>query len=288
LCANGAQEITTYSFIASKAIDLLGLPEDDERRRAVVIKNPLGDEYSTMRTQLYTSMLNVMATNYNRKAASVRLFEVSKLFVPKALPLTEQPLEMPALSLGLYGEGESFFTLKGLVEQVMALFNADVTYTRSAEPFLHPGRQAKVMLGDKTIAVFGELHPDTADAAEIGVKAYVAQIELTELFKLEAPLVLYKPLPRFPAVERDLALLCAAELPAADIETAIRAGGGKLLEDVKLFDVYQGSQIEAGKKSVAYSLWFRSNEGTLSDADIEPALNKIFKKLEEIGCALRA
>ncbi len=288
LCANGAQEITTYSFIASKAIDLLGLPEDDARRQAVVIKNPLGDEYSTMRTQLVTSMLNVMATNYNRKASAVRLFEVSKLFVPKSLPLTEQPLEKPALSIGLYGEGETFFTLKGLLEQLFAAFDLQVSYTRSAEPYLHPGRQAKVMYGDSEIAVFGELHPDTAEVIGIGTKAYVAQVELTALFEHESALVLYKPLPRFPAVERDLALLCDAELPAAEIETAIRAGGGKLLEDVKLFDVYQGAQIEAGKKSVAYSLWFRSAEGTLSDADIEPALRKIFKKLEEKGCALRA
>ncbi len=288
LCANGMQEITTYSFIGSKAIDLLGLGEDDTRRQAVVLKNPLGDEYSTMRTQLITSMLNVMATNYNRKAAAVRLFEVSKLFIPKSLPLTEQPLEVPALSIGLYGEHESFFTLKGLIEQVLALFHLDVTYSRSTEPFLHPGRQAKATRGDRTIAVFGELHPDTADAVGIDTKAYVAQIELSELFEAESPLVLYKPLPRFPAVERDLALLCDAELPAADIESAIRVGGGKLLEDVKLFDVYQGSQIESGKKSVAYSLWFRSSEGTLSDADIEPALRKIFKKLEEKGCTLRS
>ncbi len=288
LCANGAQEITTYSFIASKAIDVLALSEDDARRQAVVIKNPLGDEYSTMRTQLYTSMLNVMATNYNRKAPAVRLFEVSKLFVPKSLPLTEQPLELPALSIGLYGDGETFFTMKGLLEQVFDAFELNVTYTRSAEPFLHPGRQAKVLCGDKTIAVFGELHPDTAEAVGIGTKAYVAQVELTALYENEQSLVLYKPLPRFPAVERDLALLCDAALPAADIETAIRAGGGKLLEDVKLFDVYQGAQIEAGKKSVAYSLWFRSAEGTLSDSDIEPALRKIFKKLEEIGCTLRS
>ncbi len=288
LCANGMQEITTYSFIGSKAIDVLGLPADDKRRQAVVIKNPLGDEYSTMRTQLVTSMLSVMATNYNRKASAVRLFEASKLFVPKALPLTEQPLELPALSIGMYGEGEGFFTLKGIIEQIMALFGAKVSYSRSAEPFLHPGRQAKVTLGEQTIAVFGELHPDTAEAVGLNTRGYIAQIELESLFAIPEATVLYKPLPRFPAVERDLALLCDAELPAAEIETAIRAGGGKLLEDAKLFDVYQGSQIEAGKKSVAYSLWFRSNEGTLSDADIEPALKKIFKKLEEKGCVLRA
>ncbi len=288
LNANGLQEITTYSFISSKAIDLLRLPEEDARRQAVVLKNPLGDEYSTMRTQLFTSMLTVMSTNYNRKASAVRLYEASKLFIPKSLPLTEQPDELPALSIGLYGNDESFFTLKGLVEQLFRLFNADVTYARGNEPFLHPGRQAVANLNGETIAVFGELHPDTAKDAEIGVKAYVAQIALAPLFALEQPIVLYKPLPRFPAVERDLALLCDAELPAADIEVAIRAGGGKLLEDVKLFDVYQGSQIQAGKKSVAYSLWFRSNEGTLSDADIEPALKKIFKKLEEKGCTLRS
>ncbi len=287
LCANGMQEITTYSFIGSKAIDLLNLPQEDPRRQAVVLKNPLGDEYSTMRTQLITSMLSVLSTNYNRKAKAVRLFEVSKRFVPKALPLTEQPLELPALSLGLYGEQESFFTLKGLLEQLFAAFDLEVRFARASEPFLHPGRQAVATVDGETVAVFGELHPDTAEAVGLSVRSYVAQVELTPLFAAESKLVLYKPLPRFPAVERDLALLCDAELPAADIEEAIRLGGGKLLEDVRLFDVYQGSQIEKGKKSVAYSLWFRSNEGTLSDSDIEPALAKIFKKLEEKGCTLR-
>ncbi|MBQ9415174.1 MAG: phenylalanine--tRNA ligase subunit beta [Clostridia bacterium] len=287
LCANGLREITTYSFIGSKAIDLLNLPDNDPRRQAIVLRNPLGDEYSTMRTQLITSMLTVLSTNYNRKASDVRLFEVSKRFVPQALPLTEQPLELPTLSIGLYGKEETFFTLKGLIEQLLTLFGITGEFNRSNEPYLHPGRQAVARFDGQTLAVFGELHPDTAEAAGIGVRTYVAEVYLSDLFAYEKSTVLYRALPRFPAVERDLALLCDASLPVAEIETAIRAGGGRLLEDIRLFDVYQGSQIEDGKKSVAYSLWFRSSDGTLSDSDIEPVLTKIFKKLQEKGCILR-
>ena len=287
LLANGMHEIATYSFISSKAADSLRLPEDDSRRRAVRLLNPLGEEYSVLRTQLTTSMLTVLSTNLNRKIPAARLFELSKRFEPKQLPVTEQPLELPVLSLGLYGKEEDFFTLKGVVEQVMAQFGAKVSYVRATEPYLHPGRQAAAMLGEKPIAVFGEVHPDVAEDYGLGERTYVAEIELTPLFTIRRPLVLYKPLPRFPAVERDLALLCDDALPVAEIEQVIRKGGGKLLESVELFDVYRGAQIEAGQKSVAYSLQFRKADGTLSDADLEPVLAKIFSSLQKIGCTLR-
>ena len=287
LLANGMHEIATYSFISSKAADTLRLPEDDARRRAVRLLNPLGEEYSTLRTQLTTSMLTVLATNASRKIPAARMFELSKRFEPKQLPVTEQPLELPVLSLGLYGKEEDFFTLKGVVEQVFARFGVTPTYERAAEPYLHPGRQAVARLGDTPVAVFGEVHPDVAEDFGLGERVYVAEIELSPLFAIEQPLVLYKPLPRFPAVERDLALLCDDELPVAEIEAAIRKSGGKLLESVELFDVYRGAQILAGKKSVAYSLQFRKADGTLSDADLEPVLGKIFASLEKIGCTLR-
>ena len=289
LTAQGLYEISTYSFISAKAADSLSLAADDPRRQGVALLNPLGEEYAVMRTQLVSSMLTVLATNYSRKNAAVRFFEVGKWFVPHALPLTEQPDEVPALCIGLYGDGEDYFTLKGAVESLLAAFGAEASFARSAEPYLHPGRQATVTVGDEVVGVMGEVHPDTAEGYGIGVRAYVAELKLAPIYAAaEGKVLRYQPLPRFPAVERDLALLCAEELPAAEIEGTIRAAGGKLLERVTLFDVYQGAQIAAGQKSVAYSLTFRSAEGTLSDTDIDPAMNRIMRRLTEKGCTLRS
>ncbi len=288
LTAAGMYEIATYSFISAKAVDTLNLAADDARRTAVTLLNPLGEEYSTMRTQLLTSMLTVLSTNYNRKITAARFFEASKVFKAKSLPVTEQPAEVPTLSIGMYGEKEDFFTLKGVIETILAAFGAKANYSASNETYLHPGRQAAATVGESTLAIFGEVHPNVAEKYDIGTRVYVAEVRLDLLFANEKEQVIYKPLPRFPAVERDLALLCDADLPVAEIEAVIRKAGGKLLEDVKLFDVYQGSQIEAGKKSVAFSLSFRSNEGTLTDEQIEPAFKKIFRDLNEKGCILRS
>jgi len=287
LIENRMREISTYSFIGSKAIDTLNLPEDDYRRQTVTLLNPLGEEYSTMRTQLLTSMLTVLSTNYNRKIKAARLFEISKRFIPKALPVTEQPYEIPALALGLYGDDEDFFTLKGIIESLLGAFGGNVDYAASSEPYLHPGRQANALIGEQVVATFGEVHPDVSAQYDMPVRVYVAEIDLQTLFSVERPRAIYKALPRFPAVERDLALLCSADKPVASIEKIIRTAGGKLLESVELFDVYQGAQIEAGKKSVAYSLKFRVADRTLSDEDIDPVLNKIFAKLKENDCILR-
>ena len=288
LTAQGMQEIVTYSFISAKAMDQLGLAGDDPRRQAITLLNPLGEEYSVMRTQLLSSMLTVLSTNYSRKIPAARFFEAGKLFLPHSLPLTELPNEVPALSLGLYGEGEDFFTLKGLLEVLADGFGAKVTYSRSAEPYLHPGRQAQAAVGGEVFAQFGELHPDTAARYGLEGRVYVGEIRLAPLFAAKKEAVIYKPLPRYPAVERDLALLCDVELPVAEIEETIRSSGGKYLESIALFDVYQGPQTGAGKKSVAYSLMFRSPEGTLSDGDIEPSLQKIFQNLKKKGCILRS
>lgn len=288
LIADGMYEIATYSFISGKALDTLLLDEQDARRGALTLLNPLGEEYSTMRTQLITSMLTVLSTNYNRKIPDARFFEVSKTFRAKSMPLTEQPEENPVLCIGMYGNEEDFFTLKGVMESLMETFGVCARYTASTEPYLHPGRQAVATVGDTAVAVFGEVHPDVADKYDLGTRVYVAEVQLTTLFQTEKAPVIYQPLPRFPAVERDLALLCDADLPVAEIAETIELAGGKLLENVTLFDVYQGSQIEAGKKSVAFSLSFRSKEGTLTDEQIDPALNKIFRKLDEKGCILRS
>jgi len=283
----GAYEIATYSFIASKAIDTLLLPEDDERRNQIKIINPLGDEYSTMRTQLTTSMLTVLATNINKKIADGRFFEISKRFIPKSLPITEQPDELATMSIGIYGENEDFFTLKGLLEAVCKVFGAHTQYERSAEPYLHPGRQALLKANNKPVAVFGEVHPAVAATYGIDTRVYVAEIKLDELLTIEKRKTTYKPLPKFPAVERDFAMLVDKDVPVGTLERAISSGAGRLLEKIELFDVYEGAQIPQGKKSVAYSVWLRSANATLSDKEIDDVNNKIIKKLESVGAELR-
>lgn len=287
LCSIGAYEIMTYSFISSKAIDTLHLPADDERRNAVKLLNPLGDEYSTMRTQLITSMLTVMSTNINRKINCARFFEASKRFVPKSLPVTEQPYEIPTLCLGFYGESEDFFTLKGAVEDIFDIFGAHYEVERSAEPYLHPGRQAVMKANNIPAAVFGEVHPDTAAEYNIDTRVYVAEIKLDVLFNINKRKTVYKPLPKFPAVERDFSLLCDIDLPIGTLEKAIASGASRLLERIELFDVYTGSQIPSGKKSVAFSVMLRSQENTLSDEEIDAVTVKIFAKLEKLGAQLR-
>ncbi len=287
LCGMGAYEIATYSFISSNAVDTLLLDQNDERRNAIKLLNPLGDEYSTMRTQLVTSMLTVLATNINRKITAGRFFEESKRFIPKALPITEQPDELPTLCIGAYGKDEDFFTLKGMVEEIMTLFGAHTQYKRSSEPYLHPGRQASVLANNVPAAVLGEVHPSVAEGYGIDTRVYVAEIRLDVLYGINKRKTVYKPLPKFPAVERDFAMLVDADIPVGELERAITSGGGRLLERAELFDVYQGSQIPEGKKSVAYSVWLRSSEGTLTDAQIEEICAKIVAKLEKMGAELR-
>ncbi len=283
----GAREIATYSFIASKAIDNLLLDENDERRKAVKILNPLGDEYSTMRTQLTTNMLTVLATNYNRKNDDVRLFEISRRFVPKALPLTEAPAELSTMSIGCYGKNEDFFTMKGIIEQMAEAMGVSFTYERSTEPYLHPGRQAAALLNGSPVAVFGEVHPAVAAKYDLDCKAYVAEVKLDVIYAAEVKPIIYKPLPKFPAVTRDFALLCDIDLPVGALMDTIRTAAGKICEKVELFDVYIGSQIPEGKKSVAFTVALRSMESTLTDEQIESATKKIIKKLAEIGANLR-
>ena len=287
MTAAGAREIATYSFISSAAIDTLLLDESDERRRQIKIINPLGDEYSTMRTQLTTSMLSVLATNINRKITDGRFYEISKRFIAKQLPITEQPDEIPTMSVGIYGKDEDFFTLKGIIEGVMRLCGAHTQYEVSNEPYLHPGRQALVKANNTVAAVFGEVHPTVAAEYGIDCRIYVAEIKLDVLLNINKRKTVYKPLPKFPAVERDFAMLCDKDLPVGALEKAITKGAGRLLERLELFDVYSGSQIPEGKKSVAYSVWLRSADATLSDKEIDTVNAAIIKNLEGAGAELR-
>lgn len=286
LCAAGLREIATYSFINPAAADILNLSADDERRNMIKIINPLGDEYSALRTQLIWSMLSVISTNVSRKCESARFFEISKRFFAE-LPLKAQPQEIPTMSIGIYGEDEDFFTLKGIIEAVMKLCGAHTRYERSNEPYLHPGRQAVVLANNTPAAVFGEVHPAVAEKFGIDTRVYVAEIKLDVLYAINKRKLIYKPLPKYPAVERDFSLLTDIDMPVGELQNAISSGAGRLLEKIKLFDIYTGSQIPEGKKSIAFSVWLRSSEGTLTEEQTEAACTRIIDKLQKLGAELR-
>ncbi|MBR6790644.1 MAG: phenylalanine--tRNA ligase subunit beta [Oscillospiraceae bacterium] len=289
LCAAGMREIATYSFISAKAPDMLSLPADDPRRQGVALLNPLSEEYAVMRTQLTTSMLTVLATNASRKIPSARFFELSKLFVPKALPLTEQPDEVPALSIGMYGPEEDFFTLKGVVEAILDRFHVKASFVRSAEPYLHPGRQAKIVLANgEILGYLGEVHPLTAENFGLEGRVYAAELKVLPLYdSVSGVKTVYKALPKHPASVRDLAVLADAEMPVADIAAAISSAIPNVLEKVELFDVYQGKQVPEGKKSVAYSITLRAADRTLTVEECDNAVAKVMKALDKIGVTLR-
>lgn len=265
---------------------MLNLAEDDKRRQMIKIINPLSDDYSALRTQLIYSMLTVLSTNINRKIESAKFFEISKRFYGE-LPLKAQPQEIPTMVIGMYGSDVDFFTLKGIIEAVMRLCGAHTVYERSGEPYLHPGRQAQVKANNTVAAVFGEVHPAVAEKFGIETRVYVAEIKLDVLYGINRRKLIYKPLPKFPAVERDFSMLTSIDTPVGELEKAISSGAGRLLEKIKLFDVYTGSQIPEGKKSVSYSVWLRSSEGTLAEEETEKICGKIIEKLEKIGAELR-
>ena len=289
LIAKGLREIETYSFISASAPDMLRLAEDDERRIAVPLLNPLSEEYAVLRTQLVSSMLKVLQTNYSRKNPYAKLFEIARRFIPKEMPIVNQPDEVQTMSIGMYGDDVDFFALKGILENLFAGFKVEPEYEVYKENFLHPGRSAAAMLDGKKLAVFGELHPLVASDYGFDTRVYIAEVYLDALYELSDRSVdLFKPLPKFPAVERDLALICDEDVPVATLEKIIKAKSGKYLEKLKLFDVYQGAQIEAGKKSVAYNLMLRSLEGTMKDEEVNAIIEKIMKEFELIGVKLRS
>lgn len=287
----GAYEITTYSFISPKYFDKIRLPQDSALRKTVVISNPLGEDTSVMRTTLLPSMCEVMARNYNSRNASVCLFEIGSEYIPNGGELPDEPVR---LSVGAYGGDMDFFGIKGIVDSMLKNIGVeDIEYSAEMNGFgeaeaFHPGRRAVITAGGKAIGIVGELHPETLENYGIGVKAYAAKINVTELLDIANAVKTYKPLPKFPAAVRDLAIVCDENLPVAELEKAIKKAVGNTLESVTLFDVYKGKQIAEGKKSVAYSISMRSHEGTLTDEQSDAAVKRVLKELEKLGAELRA
>ena len=287
MLAMGLNEIMTYSFISPKYYDKIGMPADSSLRKSVTISNPLGEDTSVMRTVALPSMMEALARNYNNRNEEVALFELASEYIPTTD--NQLPVEKTTLIGGIYGKKADFFVAKGMVDQLLSTLSVfDCEYEASTEEFsYHPGRCAVLKIGDTRIGVLGQIHPTVAENYGIEETVVSFSLEVDQLFQHAAPEKTYTPLPKFPAVTRDLALLCQEDIPVRKLEKAIETGGGRLLESIQLFDVYQGEQIEAGKKSVAFRLVLRSNDGTLTDEQANSAMKKIMKELEKIGAILR-
>ena len=286
----GFSEGMTYSFESPKVFDKLRLPEDHMLRSAITISNPLGEDYSIMRTSTLNGMLSSLATNYNRRNKDVRLYELGNVYLPKSLPLTELPDERTLFTLGMYGKGD-FFDMKGVCEEFFekAGMKKRVEYDPAdKKPYLHPGRQADMLYEGKKVGYLGEVHPLTADAYGIGERAYIAVIDILSVLEFAGFNHKYTGIAKYPAVSRDLSLVVPHQVLAGQIENVLIQRGGKILESYQLFDIYEGSQIQAGYKSMAYSLVFRANDKTLEESEISAAMKKILNGLEDLGIQLRS
>ncbi|MCQ5201378.1 phenylalanine--tRNA ligase subunit beta [Mordavella massiliensis] len=285
----GFSQAMTYSFESPKVFDKLLLPEDSELRKAVEIMNPLGEDYSIMRTTSLNGMLTSLATNYNRRNKNVRLYELGNIYLPKTLPLTELPEERMQFTLGMYGKGD-FFHMKGVVEEFFekaGLHKKEIYRPDSGKPYLHPGRQANIVYDGVVVGYLGEVHPDVADTYGIGERAYIAVIDMPEIVSRAGFDRKYEGIAKFPAVTRDISMVVPKEIMVGQIEEVIEQKGGSYLESYKLFDLYEGAQIKAGYKSIAYSIVFRAKDKTLEDADVTKAMGHILKELEDMGIELR-
>lgn len=285
----GFSEGMTYSFESPKVFDKLLLPEDSPLRQVIEISNPLGEDYSIMRTSTLNGMLTSLATNYNRRNKDVRLYELGNIYLPKQLPITELPEERMQFTLGLYGEGD-FFSMKGVVEEFfekIGMKEKESYDPNSGKAFLHPGRQANIIYDGDIVGYLGEVHPMVASNYGIGGRAYVAVIDMPTLQEKATFNRKYEGIAKYPAVTRDISMVVPKEILAGQIEEVIAKRGGVHLENYKLFDIYEGAQIKAGFKSIAYSIVFRAKDKTLEEAEITTAMNRILKDLEEMGIELR-
>jgi phenylalanyl-tRNA synthetase beta chain len=285
----GFSQAMNYSFESRKVFDKLLIPEDHPLRNVVVISNPLGEDFSVMRTTIVNGMLNSLATNYNRRNKDVRLFELANVYLPVDETIEKLPDERLQFMLGFYGAGD-FFTMKGVVEEFFAQLGmkSKARYDAHAGiPYLHPGRQANIIYANQVVGYLGEVHPQVQDNYGIGERAYIANIDIPAILSFVKFAPKFEGIAKFPAVTRDLSMVMKKELTIGEVEELIAKKAGKLLEDIKLFDIYEGAQIAEGHKSVAFSLVFRSKEKTLEDSDINPVMDKILKALTEKGISLR-
>lgn len=285
----GFSQSMNYSFESPKAFDKLLVPENSDLRQAIRILNPLGQDFSIMKTQALNGMLTSLATNYNRKNKNVRLYEIGNIYIPKALPLTELPDERTQFTLGMYGDGD-FFTMKGVVEEFFEKAGLDgrITYDpEDKKSFLHPGRQADIIYDGVKVGYLGEVHPQVCENYNIGDRVYYADIDMPYIVEHACFDKKYEGIAKFPTSTRDISLVVDKQVLIGTMENAIIKKGGKLLESCELFDIYEGEQVGEGKKSVAFSLVFRAKDRTLSDTEISEIMDKILAELTELGAVLR-
>lgn len=278
-----------YSFESPKVFDKLLLPKDDPQRNAITIRNPLGEDFSIMRTIPLNGMLTSLATNYKRRNKNVRLYELGNIYLPKELPLKELPEERMMFTLGMYGDGD-FYDMKGVVEELLdklGMRKRPEYHPKAGKPFLHPGRQAEVLYEGMVLGYLGEVHPQVADNYGIGGRAYVAVIDILNLMECATFDRKYTGLAKYPAVARDLSMVVPKNVLAGDIEHVLVQRGGKILENYQLFDIYEGAQIKEGYKSMAYTVVFRSKDRTLNEEDINGAMKKILNGLQGLSVELR-
>ena len=286
----GFSQGMTYSFESPRVFDKLMIPADSRLRRTVEISNPLGEVFSVMRTTPLNGMLTSLSTNYNRRNKDVRLYEMANVYLPKAMPLTELPDERMQFTLGMYGEGD-FFTMKGVVEEFFDRvgMNKKPHYDPNGDhPYLHPGRKADIVYEGVTVGYLGELHPDVADNYKIGDRAYVAVIDMPSVIPFTTFDRKYTGIAKFPAVTRDISMVVPKNVLVGQIEDVIEQRGGKVLESYNLFDIYEGAQVLAGHKSVAYSITLRAKDHTLEEKEVTSVMNKILNGLSNLGIELRA
>lgn len=279
-----------YSFESPKVFDKLLIPEGDELRKAVVISNPLGEDFSIMRTLPVNGMLTSLSTNFNRRNKDVRLYELGNIYLPKSLPVTELPDERMQFTLGMYGEGD-FYTMKGVVEEFLEAVGMKkiCTYDPNAKKtFLHPGRQANILYDNTVIGYLGEVHPTVCASYSMKTRVYIAVLDMPSIVPMTSFDRKYTGIAKYPAVTRDISMVVPKEVLAGDIEKMIRQRGGKMLESVRLFDIYEGDQIKEGYKSIAYSLTFRDMTKTLNEEEVNATMKKILNGLESMKIELRS
>lgn len=284
----GFSEEETFSFEGPKVLDTLRYPADAMERKQITIRNPLGENFSVMRTQTINGILTSLGTNYARRNDNVRLFDLGKIYLPKSLPLTDYCDERPQLTLGFYGEGD-FFVMKGVVEDFLKAAGCKdkAAFAKSAHPFLHPGRQADVSYDGTTLGYLGEVHPEVAKAYGIGTRVYLAVVDLPALSPYVSFAHHFAGIAKFPAMTRDISMVVPKQVTAGEIEAVIAQRGGKILESCSLFDLYEGAQIRPGFKSMAYTLTFRNKERTLETEEVDKAMKKVLNGLQDLGIELR-
>ena len=286
--ALGYSEIITYSFVSPTIYDQIRLPKDSIMRNSLRIQNPLGEDTSIMRTTALPSMLDILSRNNAYHNKSAKLYELAKVYIPvEGDVLPEEP---KILVLGTYGAGESFFTIKGELEAILSGLRMPKASYEAVKnnPSYHPGRCAKVTIDGVEVGYIGQIHPLVAKNYDIDGEVYCAEINFTTLLNLQLPEATYTPLPKYPSVARDLAVVCDESITVAEVENVITAAAGKLLRNIRLFDIYRGTGVPEGKKSMAFSLELRADDRTLTDTDSEQVVSKILEALKtKIGAILR-